>query len=286
MSRPLDLGPDGGEDRMVLRLDPGGPMELTGLTDSFAALARIYERHHRPADGPAPKLYVTRLETGSVIAEIVPLVMMMGTMIPVADSAMTVADFTRRVWKGIKAFSGDDGAAPPPPREDVSDLREFIKPLTGKRGASLGIKHARFVQRDGQRETVAEFSFDDGDLNRAAVNMDEALSIPESAETPTPPEQQRNVKEVLLYFEQASRAPGREYGRTADRAVVPDVFPDKPLPVYFRKSITDIKMRMVRSDENPLTNMFIVDVHVQYVNGEPKAYIVTDLHGVIPLDEE
>lgn len=27
---------------MVLKLDPGGPVELVGLTESFAALARMY----------------------------------------------------------------------------------------------------------------------------------------------------------------------------------------------------------------------------------------------------
>jgi len=34
---------------------------------------------------------------------------------------------------------------------------------------------------------------------------------------------------------------------------------------------------------NPLTSAFVVDVHVQYINGDPKpkAYIVTDIHDVI-----
>jgi hypothetical protein len=52
-------------DRLVLNLDPGGPVELTGLTESFGALARMYERHYRGDDKsePAPRLYVTRLKS-------------------------------------------------------------------------------------------------------------------------------------------------------------------------------------------------------------------------------
>ena len=39
---------------------------------------------------------------------------------------------------------------------------------------------------------------------------------------------------------------------------------------------------MVRGDINPLNNTSVVDVHVQFVDGEPKGYIVTDVHKVIP----
>lgn len=87
----------------------------------------------------------------------------------------------------------------------------------------------------------------------------------------------------MLFFEQASRKPGKETGRTGDRGVISDIS-DKALPVYFRKSFQDLKDQMVRGDVNPLTNAFVVDVHVQWVDGEPKGYIVTEVHEVVPLD--
>jgi hypothetical protein len=92
------------------------------------------------------------------------------------------------------------------------------------------------------------------------------------------------MSEVMLFFDQASRAPGKEQGRTSDKAVVPEVS-DKPLPVYFRKSINNLKDRMVRGDENPITNAFVVDVHVQRVNGEAKGYVVTEVHKIIMSGE-
>ena len=54
----------------------------------------------------------------------------------------------------------------------------------------------------------------------------------------------RLLKEIMLFFHQASRGPGEEEGRTSDKGVVPEVT-EKPLPVYFREGIQDLKDRMV-----------------------------------------
>lgn len=276
-------------DRVIIELDPGQPIELGDLSESFAALARMYERHYRPNGEAAPKLYVTRLETGSVIMEVAPYAVIMGA-IAAMDGTVIVADFTNRIWRGIKAFSTPPTEAPrleAPSDEDARDLREFVKPLLGKKGAELGIKHARYRKTDGAKETVVEFDFDEAELNRAAINIDQALANPyqpmilDQVVTPT----HGVLEEVMLFFQQASRGPGKEQGRTADRGVVPDVS-STPLPVYFRKSFQDLKERMVRGEVNPLSHAFVVDVHVQYVDGEPKAYIVTDVHQVLPTDAE
>jgi hypothetical protein len=94
------------------------------------------------------------------------------------------------------------------------------------------------------------------------------------------------LREVMLIFEQASRKPGRASGRTGDRGIVPDVS-SKPLPVYFRKSVQDLKDQMIRGEANPLTNnAFIVDVYVlRNEEGEPKAYYMTNVHRVVPLGD-
>jgi hypothetical protein len=108
------------------------------------------------------------------------------------------------------------------------------------------------------------------------------IDIVENAQPPHGP----ILKEVMLFFEQASRKPGKEKGRTGDRGIIPDVS-TKSLPVYFRKSFQDLKDQMIRSEVNPLTNYaFVVDVHVQQVDGKPKGYIVVNVHEVTPLGDE
>jgi len=261
---------------------------LHDLTGSFAALARYYERHNPSKGEPPPKLYVTKLRSGSVYAEIVPYAIFMGQILAAMDGAVIVADFTKRLSAGIKAFSDptriDRDAARAVTRDDAADLKAFIKPIAGKTGSSLGIRHARFRKTAGDEETVAEYVFSESEINRAAINIDQAM---EDEEGPLmlEPEMEpstRPATEVMLFFEQASRKPGKETGRTGDRGIIPDIS-DKALPVYFRKSFQNLKEQMVKGDVNPLANAFVVDVHVQSIAGEPRGYIVTAVHEVMPF---
>lgn len=207
-------------------------------------------------------------------------------MLSVMNAPVIVANFTHRLIHAVYAFTDPKkslakSSSEPPTRDDAADLRAFLRPLTGQRGAALGIKYARFRARDGKRETLAEVTFSEAEINRAAVNIEKALSG-EGTIAPTSEKSQHFYNEVMLFFQQASRLPAREAGRTADRAVVPDIS-DKPLPVYFRKSVNDLKEIMIRGDADPLTQAFIVDVHVQVVGGEPKAYLITELHGTLEV---
>ncbi|MER8401237.1 hypothetical protein [Mesorhizobium sp. M0306] len=271
-------------DRIVILLNPGQPLELGDLSESFSALARMYGRHYRPHGETAPKLYVTKLESGSIWMEIAPYLQMLGQAVQPVDSVLIVADFTNRLWRGIKAFSSgpqDTVRLDPPSDDDARDIREFVKPLLGKKGAELGIKHARYRKTDGEKETVVEYDFDETELNRAAINIDAALSAdPSLLEAPDAPPDNQIKREVMLFMDQANRGPGKEKGRTGNKGVIPSIS-DKALPVYFRKSINDLKGQITK-EVNPLTSTFVVDVLVQSVAGEPKGYIVTDVHDAIP----
>lgn len=265
-------------DRLVITLDPGEPVGLEDLADSFASLARMYERHYRRDNEAAPKLFVTRLETGSVIAEIAPYGIMMGG-IALMDGGLIVTEFANRVWRGISYFSGKRDEVQklePPSKEDATDLKEFMKPLTGKTGSRLGIKHARYEKSNGDKRTVVEYNFDEAEINKASINMGQAISAPAPEQDPEPTESGVR-KEVMLFLEQANRGPGKERGRTGDRGRIPEVS-DKILPVYFRQSIQDLKEKMMQGEDNPLNLMFVVDAHVQRIEGEPKGYTVVEIH--------
>ncbi|MHA1547295.1 MAG: hypothetical protein ACTSUY_12865, partial [Alphaproteobacteria bacterium] len=251
----------------------------------FAALARLYERHYRREGDEAPKLHVTKLETGSILMEVAPYGLIMGG-IAIMDGSVIVADFTNRIWRGIKSFSSPAGEAPRiemPSNEDAKDIKEFAKPLLGKKGASLGIKHARYEKNDGEKRTVVEYTFDESELNRAAINIDRKLELQTVTFGGLEPPSEKFRNEVMLFLDQAKRGPGKEKGRTGDKGVIPDVS-DKPLPVYFRNGINDLKEQMTR-EVNPLTSTFVVDVYVQYEEGEPKGYIVTEVHKTFENDE-
>lgn len=271
-------------DRLIITLDPGQPIELEDLAGSFAALARMYERHHRSKSDDAPRLFVTRLETGSIVAEIVPLGLLMGG-IAVMDGGLVVTDFANRVWRGITYFARGktDTKIEAPSKEDAADLKEFTKPLLGKTGASLGIKQARYEKTDGSKKTVVEYKFDEAELNKAAVNMDKALEASDAAPKSEDPDSKIHA-EVMLFLEQANRGPGKEKGRTGDRGMVPDVS-ENIVPVYFRQGIQGLKEKMLQGEENPFSMVFVVDVHATRVAGDVKAYTVTEIHDSFPREE-
>jgi len=276
-------------ERLLIRLDTGGPIELSGLTDSFGALARIYERHYRPhGETDPPRLFVTRLSTGSILAEIANYAIIFGGVMTLPAAAVTLGDFAKRLNDGLRAFARITVAPsaailPMPDNDDARDLRAFISPLTGREGAGLGLTLARFHSVSADREVIAEYEFDENAINRAALNMDRTLGADGVARTPST----KAYSEVMLFFESASRSIGKEGGRTKDTAIVPEIT-KKALPTYFRHSIDgNLKDVMVRGSQNPLANVaYVVDLHVQLIDGEPRGYIVTNVHRTIEQGDD
>jgi len=87
---------------------------LEGLGASFAALARFYARHHGPtkdADA-APRLFISKLENGSVIAEIVPYVVNAGPGRPFHISMSSTRLMTRTNCMAIPLM-GDSHSGKP-----------------------------------------------------------------------------------------------------------------------------------------------------------------------------
>lgn len=113
--------------------------------------------------------------------------------------------------------------------------------------------------------------------------MEQAIALPAPKVGPDPKESGIR-REVMLFLEQANRGPGKEKGRTGDRGRIPEVS-DSILPVYFRQSIQDLKERMMQGEENPLNLVFVVDVHVQRIDGEPKGYKVVEIHESTQRDD-
>jgi len=240
-----------GEDRAVIILDHDGPFPLEDLSHSFAALARIYHRNLEPGHGDRsvqPKLYVSRLRTGSIEAEIVPLLAIIAGVIPYMDAVLIVRDFTRWIGAGIGVMAGKSDASSKISREDAEDLKEFLRPLSGESGAALRIGHAKLHKTNGEREFLAEYKFNETEINRATINLDKLILASRDEDINKP--NQKLFTAVLMIWQQASREPGREKGRTGDRAVIAEIS-DKPLQVYFPKQNNDLKRRMAQDEPHP-----------------------------------
>lgn len=286
----IETSPDFGDEHIVIYMDPGGPIELDEFQESLAALGRIYRRQHgvEGEDGPQTKLYVTRIISGSVELEIVPLLALLGMPISFMDSINTIREFSK--WVGTHLMAAADSAiatgAVGLNREEAKDLQAFVRPLTGRRDANLRVTHARFRRKEksakAEREIVVEYKFDESEINRAAINLRKVTD--DDLREDNSPVRTRTVREVLMAFQQADKSPGKERGRTGDRVVISDVT-DKPLPVYFPQEAAAIKRRILEQTENPFAKGYIVDAVVHFVGDDtPKMYSVIELHDIVDLE--
>lgn len=279
---------------LIIKLDRKGPIELEELAASLAALSRLYARHYGEpldrVDAKSPRLYVTKLETGSLVAYLAPLVPVLGQVVEIMNTTNVVREFARMLGEQIAVFTGrtrakDKEERRSPSRDDVKDLREFLKPVTAQADAKLNLKSAKFKRKkpDGEEISV-EYNFNSAEINMAALSMERHLEEPLQLIDIRASDRNVTMREKLMFFEQASRKVSKKKERTGDRVVIQDIT-DKPVKVYFPEGAADIKRTILESTENPFSKGYIVDVAVQYVGEEPKVYHVMRLHDVVDLSE-
>jgi hypothetical protein len=86
-----------------------------------------------------------------------------------------------------------------------------------------------------------------------------------------------------LRWYQANKDEAKTAGpRSADKAIIAEIT-DRALSVFFPPGAEILKRRMIDREDNPFRKGFIVDVHVQYIDGQPRQYTVLELHEVIDL---
>lgn len=280
----IDISSRKDGDRLIVVIEPNEPVALSELGHSFAALSQIYDRNY--GDSTGARLYLTKVSSGSVVAEVAPYAIIMGG-IAMMDASVIVADFSKRLGEGLQAFAGMSKAPPGAlVHEDAEDLKTFVKPMLGKAGASLGLKRASYsaVSADGSSVHV-DYEFAEAELNRAAANMDRYLEAAEPSPI-TANDEFLPFEKKLLLVEQASRGPGKLSGRTGDRGLMPDFEAKASLPLHFAKSVNDIKARMVRTAVNPLAEYaFIVSGYLVERAGVVRSYLITEIHDVVERPE-
>jgi hypothetical protein len=282
---------DDATDSVVIVLEPRRRIELNELTDSFAGLSTFYDNNF--GSDKSQKLIVSDLKTKCIYLELIPYSIILGGLITTAANAMTVADFVRRFCSALKAFADvPDNSHPGALSADVTmadaaALSEFIKPMVGEKSAELKISHARFERRDGERSTVVEYTFNQGQIDRAFKNI-EAQSLASPMTLLEPPTFKASVRaeereNVFLSIEAASRKEGKTKGRTVDKAVVSSIS-EKALPIYFPDTLKYLKHQIITGEVNPFNTAFVVDVIVRFADGEPKEYILTRIREAIPYE--
>lgn len=272
-------------EALVVRFGGEGPFDVFELVQAFEGIAVEFrftlERHGLSAgrDGDV-RLLVRRLESGSIEAELIPGLEVLGAFLPFVDRANLLLDFGERIGRIVSWFAGRTEAEPP---EDVTDkeltaVMQTVAPVARRPGGFLELRY-RNEKPDGGSSAL-DLRFGEAELGRAALRMQEARDELRQKEVG----ERRRLDRVLMVLHQASRDAGVPPGkRSPDKAVIEAISP-RPLPVHFVPEALELKDRMIEREENPFALGLVVDVDVQTRRGKPALYIIRAVHDVVPLD--
>ena len=279
--------------RIQIHFDIHQPIELIDMTLAMQALAYEYQTFlsaragEKPGDPSGVKLYITKIESNCILAELAGAIHFMGGLASVMNYTVLFSDFVTLVktqfeyFKGV-AIAGRAIAADVPYSKKtvnrVADLSELAaQNVDGRLGLSV-IDYKESSEGDVLLR-ISYTSEESALVSKGAMLVKQAMETSESADH----------EKVLMYFYQANVDDPKASGRTGDKAIITSVS-TKPLKVYIIPETEQQRVRYILDDpdHNPLRIGFVVDVSVATdPRGKPVAYRVLKIHDtIIPETDE
>ena len=284
--------------RIEIHLDTQEPIELVDLALSFQALALEYKKHltgylnrkNLRADDADVKLYITKIESGSVLAELASSSAILGLYFSVMDHTNIFVDFVKNIKDSIdylkllvnkENISHDDIRFTKAECQRLSDLLDVASKSKEGNYEISAIEYSSADEKIKKKVhlKVSYTSEEAYNAKRGALLAQKLLEHRGDAD----------YKKVSMHFYQTNIDDPKASGRTADKAIIRTIS-DKPLPVYFVSDLDQQKIRYILDDpnENPFRVSLVVDVNVETNrHDEPVFYrimgvdeIITDDHNV------
>lgn len=276
--------------RIQLHLNVHEPIELVEMTLAFQGIGYEYQAHIREqnisrgntSNTSDVKLYITKIESNCILAELAPALPMFGALMPVLTDINTVADFVKNTRLAIEWLINiskseilklEDITYT---KKKINNLKEVVKLVGKNKDANLGMKALKYEESSGMDKAVLEILFSDEECRSAEKGAIRALEVLDQRE-------KADKEKVLMYFYQTNIDDPKSAGRTGDKALIQSISKD-PLSVYVLSEIDQQKIRYVLDDKdhNPLLTGFVVDVNIENDRkGQPKIYRVLRVHDVI-----
>jgi hypothetical protein len=199
------------------------------------------------------KLYIKRVENGSVVVEVIRYAQL---VLPFIETTVVLLEFGR--WLGVAydwLLGKSNGERPDLDRADLVNLSKIVNPVAKDNGSQINVSYVH----NGNIEYNFHLDSRDANASQNAVNREIAsLSIP------TP-----NLHEkVLMYWYQARNDPS---AKTGDRVVIESIS-TKSVKVVFNTD--ELKANILGDETNFFHYAFVVDVSVETIRGVPAVYKV------------
>jgi len=267
---------------LLLTLDLREPVELRDFVSVFTSLASEFERFvlaRYPDLEGGTEVYVTEVRRGSIVAELMPWVVITGqAVLGAGDSIMLIEDFVNR-WKGrIGSYFMPGGKVEDADKSSLRDFMGYVAAIANDPAGSATLEAVAY--EDGKRKIRAQLKFD---TTQARAAREQIENQRRALEANTGADRER----LLMVFVQTNTKTSGLGARTGERVVVEDISP-KDLPLIYASSLAEerIKHEIREADENVFKKGFIVDLSIQIRAGRPVGYRVTQLHQVIDLPDD
>lgn len=287
------MEPKMSDARVQLHLNIHEPIELIDLTKSFQAFAFQYKKYlideakaqNKKVDDTAVKLYITKIESNCILAELGGAIQILGMLFPLMNSTNVFIQFVQNVDKAIswckdisENQSGNiDIDSIPYTKGELDRVAELTKIASECNGGELGLDVIEYSEHETDKEKKVHLSIKYSSEEAHQARKGALIAINELGKT-----DDADYKKMLMYFHQTNIENPKASGKTGDRAIIKSIH-EKDLPVYFISELDQQKIRFIIHDEkcNPLKISFNVDVNVEKDrNDKPKFYRIVSVNEI------
>lgn len=252
-----------GDPKLSLKIDHTKPVELLDLSESFKAFADQYKRYSRESGLARPegsaKLYVQKIETGSIIAEFFSLTDQLSTAIEHRD---IIAGFVTH-WIEVTDYFLQKRTDLPKwfTKADARSVGKFLRPVARDNAAQINV-----IAQEGS-EVFIGCTFNSVEANAIQNGVNKYI-----ARTDLPEDEVFDGQTLYIY--QAKDDPK---ATTGERGIMP-VFSDKPIKVKWHNQ--EAKKAVLEQDV--FHTGYTVTGKVTRHEGEPKEYLIYEVQGHFP----
>ncbi len=240
------------------------PVDLIDFAQSMISLGAEYSdfiaesQNHLVSD--EIKLYIKEIRPGSIITELVALA---PALMPFAEHANTVIDFTKHFKSCIEYLKGSGSKPVDLDKQTLSRVSKFVEPIAKDVGSIL--------QLDASNNT--------GSIT-ININSTEANAIQNKATKEIEKLKEPILglhKQVVLYWTQT-----RSDNRKGYKGIIESIS-DKEVKILFDSD--EIQYEMIHGEDQIYEKAYVVDVYVETIKDKPAVYKIKKFHESIDLPE-
>ncbi len=280
--------------RIRLHFNVHEPIELVEMTLAFQGLGYEYQSYLKSITPKKPakakgkgnsadvKLYITKIESNCILAELAPALPMLGSLAPIFTDIKTVSDFVKDTGSIIRwlidlnektDLSTDDVQHS---KRKINNVKDIVSLVAKNSDSNLGLQSIRFESTTNEDHVEFDLNFTSSQCKQAEAGAVRALKALDA-------NKKADHERVLMYFHQTNLDDPKGFGRTGDRAVISSINP-KDKRVYIISELDQQRIRHVLDDKshNPLHTGFVVDVNVETnPGGVALIYRIVNVHDVL-----